>query len=63
PFLLTHSNGGGDWREHNVSISQVLRRQTKTDLGSKELCGYVLEKLEEHVKSGDIREDRNKTAE
>ncbi|MBQ3461284.1 MAG: HD domain-containing protein [Solobacterium sp.] len=63
PFLLNHSNGGGDWREHNVSISQVLGRQTKTGLGSEELCGYVLEKLEEHVKSGDIREDRIKTAE
>lgn len=63
PFLLNTSNGGGDWRQHGVSISQVLSRQSKTALGSEELCSVILETLEEHVKAGNIIEDRKKTAE
>lgn len=58
PFLLNDSNEGGDWQEHDVSISQVLRRQTQSAKGSKEITDYVLEKLEEHVEKGHIREDR-----
>lgn len=60
PFLLNDSNEGGDWKEHGVSISQVLGRQTQSAKGSKEISDYVLEKLEDHVKKGRIREDRNK---
>lgn len=60
PFLLNDSNEGGDWKEHGVSISQVLLRQTQSARGSKEITEYVLEKLEEHVKKGRIKEDRNK---
>lgn len=60
PFLLNDSNDGGDWKEHGVSISQVLGRQTQSAKGSKEITEYVLEKLEEHVKKGRIKEDRNK---
>lgn len=58
PFLLNDSNDGGDWRQHGVAISQVLGRQSKTALGSEELCRYVLARLEEHVRRGNIREDR-----
>ncbi len=61
PFLLNDSNGGGDWREHQVSISKVLGRQTKSAKGSRELTDYVLEKLEDHVKRGNIIEDREKS--
>lgn len=60
PFLLNDSNEGGDWKEHGVSISQVLSRQSKSAKGSKELSDYVKEKLEEHVKKGRIKEDRDK---
>ncbi|MDO4416185.1 MAG: HD domain-containing protein [Erysipelotrichaceae bacterium] len=58
PFLLNDSNEGGDWQEHGVSISQVLRRQTQSAKGSKEITDYVLEKLEEHVEKGHIKDDR-----
>ena len=58
PFLLNDSNEGGDWQEHGVSISQVLRRQTQSAKGSKEITDYVLEKLEEHVEKGHIIDDR-----
>lgn len=60
PFLLNDSNDGGDWLEHGVSITQVLGRQTQSAKGSKELSDYVLEKLEEHVAKGHIKEDRKK---
>ena len=57
-FILNDSNDGGDWREHNVGASQVTGRQSKSALGSKEICDYVLERIEEHVSKGNIREDR-----
>lgn len=60
PFLLNDSNDGGDWLEHGVSITQVLGRQTQSAKGSKELSDYVMEKLEEHVAKGHIKEDRKK---
>lgn len=60
PFLLNDSNDGGDWLEHGVSITQVLGRQTQSAKGSRELSDYVLEKLEEHVAKGHIKEDRKK---
>ncbi len=58
PFLLNDSNDGGDWREHGVSITQVLGRQSKTALGSRTLFDYCYEKLENHTARGNIKEDR-----
>lgn len=40
PLLLNNSNGGGDWREHQVTSEQVYGRQRKTQLGSETL--YML---------------------
>ena len=37
PLLLNNSNGGGDWREHQVTSEQVYGRQRKTQLGSETL--------------------------
>ena len=60
PFLLNDSNEGGDWREHAVTISKVLGRQTQSSKGSARIAGYVFEKLEEHVEKGNLIEDRDK---
>lgn len=60
PFLLNDSNDGGDWKEHDVSISEVLKRQSLSAKGSEELGKYITDRLEEHVKAGHIREDRTK---
>lgn len=54
PFLLNDSNDGGDWRAHHVSIDQVMERQQKTEPGSQVLFDYTKEKLEEHVKKGNL---------
>lgn len=63
PLLLNRSNDGGDWEQHQVSASQVLGRQTKTLLGSEVLGEYTLEIVEEYVRKGKIREDRDGTRE
>ena len=57
PLLLNHANEGGDWREHGVSRSQVVKRQQKTELGAKEIWARTAEIIEEHVARGDIRAD------
>ena len=60
PFLLNDSNDGGDWREHGVSISKVLGRQSETEKGSAEIFAFVRNLLEEHVRKGNLKEDREK---
>lgn len=55
PLTLNNSNGGGDWREHNVSREQVYGRQKKTKLGSDKLYELTDEILKENIKKGNIR--------
>lgn len=56
PLLLNHSNDGGDWREHQVSASQVYGRQSKTRLGSETLFQVVDVILKEHIRRGNLIE-------
>ena len=56
PLLLNNSNGGRDWREHEVSAKQVYGRQGKTKLGSTELFEVVDQIIQENIKKGNIRE-------
>ena len=56
PLILNHSNGGGDWREHNVSAETVWTRQGKNRLGSERLYEVTKEILDENVRSGSLRE-------
>ena len=55
PLLLNDSNNGGDWKEHDVSLSQVMTRQNKTALGSKEIFDASLEMLEKNVRNGNLK--------
>lgn len=56
PLLLNDSNGGGDWREHGVSYSQVRGRQDGTRNASAELYEITKEILDRHLESGDLRD-------
>ena len=56
PLMLNNSNGGGDWREHQVKADQVYGRQRKTGLGSKKLYEVIDQIIREHIKQGNIRE-------
>ena len=57
PLLLNNSNGGADWREHQVVKSKVVGRQKKSELGSREIWNYIEQIIEDNVKKGNIRND------
>ncbi len=54
PLLLNNSNGGSDWKEHNVSAEQVYGRQQKTRLGSEKLYEVTDAILQEHIRKGNL---------
>ena len=56
PLLLNNSNGGRDWREHEVTAKQVYGRQAKTKLGSEELYKVVDHIIQENIQIGTIKE-------
>ena len=56
PLLLNNSNGGADWRQHEVYASQVYGRQQKTRYGSKQLYEITDQILKENIKKGNIKE-------
>ena len=54
PLLLNNSNGGGDWREHQVTSEQVYGRQRKTQLGSETLYKVTDQILKENIEKKGI---------
>ena len=56
PLMLNNSNGGGDWKEHNVSAAQVYGRQKKTRLGSEKLFEVIDQVLQDNIRKGTIKE-------
>ncbi|MCC6094780.1 MAG: HD domain-containing protein [Eubacterium sp.] len=55
PMLLNNSNGGGDWKEHGVSLSQVMKRNEKTGTGSEKIWSYMQEILQENIGKGSLK--------
>lgn len=55
PLLLNNSNDGGDWKEHQVTSTQVYGRQSKTELGSKQIYQVTDEIIQEHIKKGNLK--------
>lgn len=56
PLMLNHSNGGSDWREHEVRSEQVYKRQSKSKLGSEKLFEITDKMIQENIKKGNLRE-------
>lgn len=56
PLILNNSNGGGDWKEHGVSASQVYRRQSGTRLGSERLFEVTDQIIRENIRKGSLKE-------
>ena len=56
PLMLNHSNGGSDWREHQVRAEQVYKRQSKSKLGSEKLFEITDKMIQENIKKGNLRE-------
>ena len=57
PLLLNNSNGGADWKEHNVSKAQVVGRHYMTHLGSEEIWKYSQAIIDANVSKGNIRSE------
>lgn len=57
PLMLNNSNGGADWKEHEVTAQQVYGRQSKTRLGSEQLFEVVDSIIQQNIANGQICED------
>lgn len=57
PLMLNNSNGGADWKEHEVTAQQVYGRQSKTRLGSETLFEVVDSIIQKNIANGQIRKD------
>lgn len=55
PLMLNNSNGGADWRQHQVTAEQVYGRQSKTKLGSEKLCELTTQIIEDNINKGNIK--------
>ena len=55
PFLLNSASNGKSRKEHDVSFSQVLRRNEVTPDGSKILWDFQYEMMKEEVRKGNLR--------
>ncbi|MCH5252516.1 MAG: HD domain-containing protein [Lachnospiraceae bacterium] len=63
PTMLNHTSGGRTWKEHDVAVSQIYKRNENTANGSQALWDYAVSNfIEPHVekpgKPGEIKEDR-----
>lgn len=59
PMMLNDATGGKAWREHQVKLSQVMRRQEKTGEGSEAIWAYAKKHLiDKNVELGAIIKDR-----
>ena len=55
PLILNNSNGGSDWREHDVCAEDVFRRQRATALGSRKLYDVPDSIIRDHIDRGNLR--------
>lgn len=59
PMMLNAATDGKAWEEHQVKLSQILKRNEHTAEGSKALWEYAKEVfLEPNLEAGRIRDDR-----
>ena len=54
PLMLNNSNEGGDWKEHQVTRTQVMKRHARNQLGSEVIGAYTKNLLEENIRKGNI---------
>ncbi len=56
PLMLNDSNGGGDWKEHEVTKDKVYGRQSKTREGSEKLFELTDSILKKHIEMGNLKD-------
>lgn len=55
PMLLNNSNGGEDWRSHNVSAAQVMERQKRTKPGSEKIYELAERIVRMNTENGSLK--------
>ncbi|MBO5312988.1 MAG: HD domain-containing protein [Clostridia bacterium] len=55
PLILNNSNNGGDWKEHNVTVEQIYKRQSKTKLGSEKLYEVTECIIRDNIEKGNLK--------
>ncbi len=56
PVMLNNATGGRAWREHQVKLSQVQKRNEKTKIGSNSLWEQVNQLFLDNVKKGNLKD-------
>ena len=55
PIMLNDATDGRAWREHDVKLSWIMKRNERTHLGSEEIWKYAKEELiEPNMEKGNI---------
>jgi putative hydrolase of HD superfamily len=55
PLLQNHRNGGGTWREHGVTVEQVLAKKRIVADGSAALWAFAVELINDSLARGYLR--------
>jgi len=55
PAMLNAAASGKSWREHDVRLEQILKRNERTAEGSKALWEFTSELVDVHVQEGNIK--------
>lgn len=55
PVMLNAASGGKSWKEHQVELSQILKRNERTPEGSQALWSYAEGLIMENVEKGNIQ--------
>jgi putative hydrolase of HD superfamily len=54
PFLLNAASNGKSWKEHEVTFSQVMKRNEVTHEGSEALWEYQYKLMQQQVEKGNL---------
>lgn len=57
PLMLNNATQGRSWKEHGVKLSQMLKRNKKTGLGSEAVWNYAYNIIKENMRNGNIIRD------
>lgn len=58
PMMLNDASNGLSWDEHQVKLSQILKRNERTAKGSEQIWDYAKEEfLQKNIQAGHIIED------
>lgn len=57
PMLLNDAVNGDGWKEKQIRLSQIYKRNEKTAEGSRQIWEYMKELLDRNVKKGSIIRD------